>query len=449
MATKSDKQKLLLEYLVSSVDTFALCKSIIRADFFDPEYRKSVEFLEDYYNKYSALPSLEQIKAETGLSLSTHQITRDQLEYTTTEIEAFCKKRAFEKAVYAAPEIVEKGDYGKAMKMFEDALTVSLQKDLGINYFEDPLTRLEKLSTLPSRTPMGLGPLDDLMQGGLARTEMILFCGKSGGGKSLTLSNLAYNFVERGFNVLYLTLELSEELVTQRFDMMWTGVPTFVIHKEYKTVAYRLNQVSKNFGMLTVKWMPSMTNSNAIRAYLKEYELKYGHIPDVLLVDYLDKMGTNSRVDPNNIWLKDKLATEELYDVGKDYNLFMATASQLNRAGRDADEIQQSHTAGGISKVDTVDWQWAILLTPAMKAAGEVMFQCLKARSSDAEGKAVVMDYDSKHLRFVNPKKEGEDDGPTPPFEVDKETGEIIEKKTFKGLPGKSKKSILDIMDMP
>ena len=63
MEAKTTKQQLLLEYLVSSVDTFALCKSIVKPEYFDPELRRSVEFIHDYYDKYSSIPTSDQIEA--------------------------------------------------------------------------------------------------------------------------------------------------------------------------------------------------------------------------------------------------------------------------------------------------------------------------------------------------------------------------------------------------
>ena len=65
----TQKQKLLIQYLMSSADTFALCKSIVKADYFAPEYRKTIDFLQDYYDKYSALPNADMVKAETGVVL--------------------------------------------------------------------------------------------------------------------------------------------------------------------------------------------------------------------------------------------------------------------------------------------------------------------------------------------------------------------------------------------
>ena len=89
MKVNTDKQKLLIEYLLSSPDTFALCKSIVQAEYFAPGLRKTVDFLHEYYDKYHSTPSIEQVAAETGTKLKTHQITHDQIKYCAKEVEAF------------------------------------------------------------------------------------------------------------------------------------------------------------------------------------------------------------------------------------------------------------------------------------------------------------------------------------------------------------------------
>jgi archaellum biogenesis ATPase FlaH len=439
MKDQADKQQLLLEYLLSSPDTYTVCQSILKPDYFDPEYRKSLEFVNMYYDQYHSLPSLEQIYAETKLNLQKRVITSDQVKYTTNEIEAFCRQRAVMRNVYAAPELAKEGRYNEILEGMKEAILISLNHDLGLDYFDDPLSRLEELVRQPLRTPMGFSPLDNLMNGGLARGEVIMFCANSGVGKSITLANLAYNFVHQGKHVVYISLELPEQLVAQRFDIMFSGIPSVLVEREYQQIAYQVNSASKGLGRLVIKYLPSDTNANQLRAYLKEYELKYGRRPDSIILDYLDKMGTNQKMSYDNIWVKDKYAAEQLDDLGKEYNAFIATASQLNRGAIEAEELNQGHTAGGLSKVNTVDWQWAIVMTGSMKAEGVMMFTCLKSRSSDAVGKTVPMKWDNKYLRILNPDNEDDDD---------RNLQRSIERKsTIKGLPEKSKRSILDIMD--
>lgn len=436
---KNNKQQLLLEYLISSADTFAVCKSIVKPDYFNPEYRKTVEFVHDYYDKYSALPSPEQISAETDVNLAVRQITKDQIAYCSDEVEKFCRRKALEQAVLAAPAYIDKDNGDAIEQLVRNALSVSLSRDLGTDYFEDTQERLNRLLETPPRTPTLWDPFDDLINGGLARTEMLLFSANSGGGKSITLANLAENFLLQGLNVLYLSFELSEDMIAQRFDTMFTGVPTVAWRSKYKDIIKTVGDVAPNVGKLTIKRMPTGTNANAIRAYLKEFELTKGYIPDLLIADYLDIMGPNGKVSGDNVSEKDKQVAEQFRDILFDYNMFGATASQQNRSAIDAQELNHSHIAGGLTKVNTVDIYVSIIMTPTMKAAGEIGFAFLKTRSSDGVGKTVYLKWDNTSLRIKNPMSDGDPD----------EDG-VIEAKVAetRGTKVPTKKSLLDLMDI-
>lgn len=401
------KQRLLVEYLISSSDTYALTRSIIKPHFFEPDLRASISWINEYFDSYNALPTPAQIKAETGVELNIHAITKPEIKYCTDEIEKFCKRKALEQAIIDAPAMIKSGDSAKLEKTIRDALLLSLSKTVGLDYYAAPLDRLEDMLIQPPRCPTGFGEgFDTLIGGGLARTEMILFTANSGGGKSIALANLAINFSQAGLNALYISLELSESMIAQRFDQMLTGISSFAWRDNYESIATSITKQAQNAGSLVIHRMHVGTSSLEIRSFLKEYELKFGFVPDLLVIDYLDLMGANEKMSADNISEKDKRATEQLRDIGFDYNMYIATASQQNRTAIDAAQITQAHIAGGLTKINTVDVSVSILLTPKMKAAGEVGFTFTKTRSSDGVGQTTMCEWDNKYLRIRPPTRQ-------------------------------------------
>ena len=78
----------------------------------------------------------------------------------------------------------------------------------------------------------GWESLDKKLFGGFNKGELNIFAGGSGAGKSLFLANLGCNWALNGLNVVYLTLELSENLVAMRMDSMKTDIPSREIFRE-------------------------------------------------------------------------------------------------------------------------------------------------------------------------------------------------------------------------
>jgi len=397
------KQKLLTEYLISSADTFALCASIIQPEYFDPELRNTISFIKKYYDEYNSTPTESQIEGETGVELKIQEVTKDQVSYCSNEIESFCKRKAIEKAILSSPALIDKGDYGKVEEIIRDAITVSLNRDLGLLYSDDPEERLRRLANTEETTSTNWKEVDELLNGGIVRKQMLLFSANSGGGKSIAMANLGLNFAQQGLNVLYISLELSEEMVSLRYDSMVTGISAAGWQYKISEIATKVESAIQNMGEITIKYMNAGSNSNDIRAYLKEFELTYGYTPDAIIVDYLDLMGTNEFISADNVFEKDKAAAEQLRNIANDYNAFMITAAQQNRTAVGQTDLNHSHIAGGISKINTTDVYISIIMNDAMRANGEIAFMFLKTRSSDGVGKTIYLKWDGSSLRITDP----------------------------------------------
>lgn len=228
----------------------------------------------------------------------------------------------------------------------------------------------------------------------------------SGVGKSLTMANLTVNFLSRGMNVLYISLELAEKVVGKRFDSMISGIGQRDIEKNIQKVANELVKKSENMGKLTIKRMPeSITTANHIRAYLKEFETVNGYIPDLICLDYLDLMMPNRKVQLDNLFIKDKFTAEEVRAIAAEYDCCLVSASQTNRASIETEDHNQGHIQGGFSKVQTADNLIMIVQTDMMRAGGEIVFKLMKTRSSAGVGSQVLLRWDPISLRITDPNK--------------------------------------------
>lgn len=391
-----EKQTLVLSALSGNRDLLAMCSGILKPSYFDPSLRKSVKFLNEYFGKYKDCPKLQTVKAETGLGLiDLGPIERSDISYLADEIEIFCRNRAVTEAVTSAPEFIQKGEFNIIIKSLQDAITVGLQKDMGMDYFLNPEERLKLTLQTQKKISTGIIELDDAIGGGIMRQELLLFAANSGGGKSMTMLNVAKNFLAQGLNGVYISLEMAEGIVSKRMDSMITKIAQDNLLKELLKAANEINKASATYGKFIIKRMPeNRTTANSIRSYLQQLEQSTGFRPDFIVVDYLDIMGTDMNISYDNLFVKDKYVTEEVRSLGFDFDCIILTASQLGRQAIEAEKLNQSHIQGGISKINTSDYTVGIIQTDLMRASGEIDFEILKSRNSSGKGTQIHLAWD-------------------------------------------------------
>jgi KaiC/GvpD/RAD55 family RecA-like ATPase len=404
----TEVQKLFLEFMVQDPVLYTRVQNIYNPENFDKSLKKVAKFLSTHAEDHSILPDKMQIKAVTGVGLEPiENMHEGHADWFLNEFEKFTKRQELERAILKSADLLHKGDYEPVEKLIKDAVQISLTKDMGLNYFENPRERIERVRSAAAQHSTGWKDLDFKLFGGVNRGEISIFVGASGTGKSIWLQNQACNWTQAGLNGVYITLELSEELCAMRIDAMVTGYATKEIFKNLDDVELKLGIAGKKSGSLHIKYMPSGSAINSIRAYVKELEIKTGKKVDFIILDYLDLlMPSTVKVDPANLFIKDKYVTEELRNLAKELNVLMATASQIGRAGIDEVEFSNSQVAGGISKVYTADNVYAIYTSRAYKEMGKYQLQLLKTRSSTGVGSKVDFAFDVETMRISDTEQD-------------------------------------------
>jgi archaellum biogenesis ATPase FlaH len=388
---------------LSDAETFIRVQNIFDPENFDQKLQEPAKFINDYVDEYKVMPEVQIVNAATRGNFEAIQVPKENYDWLMNDFENFSRHKGLERAIVKSSDYLESGDYGPVEKLIKDAIQISLNKDMGTDYFEDPKSRLTKLKDGNGQISTGWPSIDRKLYGGFNRGELNIFCAGSGGGKSLFLANLGVNWALAGFNVLYLTFELSEGLVSMRLDSMTTGIGTREIFKSIDDVELKVKMLGKKAGNLQVKYMPSGKNCNDIRAYLKEYQVKKGVKPDVLLIDYLDLMMPLSvKVSPSDLFVKDKYVSEEIRNLAMETQCITVTASQLNRSAVEEIEFDHSHISGGLSKIMTADNVIGIFTSRAMKERGRYQIQFMKTRSSSGVGQKVELDFNMDTLRITD-----------------------------------------------
>ena len=406
-----EMQELFLRFMVSDGDIIARVNNIVQPYMFDRQFRNVVSFIKDHVNDYNSMPTTEQIEASTQVKLEPVEDFNDRhVEWFMDEFETFCRHKALEKAILDSTDLLETKDYGTVETKIKEASQIGLVKDLGLDYYDNPKERLEWIKNQAGAISTGWQVIDKKLYGGLNRGELTFFAGGSGAGKSLFLQNLALNWSQSGLNVVLISLELSEQLCSMRLDSMISGYGTSEVMKNIEDVDLKVRTKGKGAGRLRVKQLSNGINANDIQSFLREYEIQSGVKVDAVVIDYLDlMMPVSKRVNPGDLFIKDKYVSEELRNLAVEWNVLMVTASQLNRGAVEEIEFDHHHIAGGISKIQTADNVIGIFTSNAMRERGRYQLQFMKTRSSSGVGTKVDLKISPETLRIEDLDEDDED----------------------------------------
>ena len=406
----AEMQKLYLEMFLGDAETFVRCQNIFDPENFDKKYQDAATFITKYVDDYKVMPEVSIVNASTSNSFESVALAKENYDWLLNEFETFSRHKGLERAILKSADMLEKGEYNPVEKLIKDAIQISLSRDMGTDYWDDPRARLLRMKDNNGQISTGWPSIDRKLYGGFKRGELNIFAAGSGGGKSLFLANLGVNFSLAGLNVIYFTFELSEELVGMRIDSMITDIAAKEIFRNIDDVEMKVKMTGRRAGGMQIKYMPSGKNCNDLRSYLKEFQVKTGKKPDIILVDYLDLMMPLSvKVSPSDLFVKDKYVSEELRNFAMETQSVVVTAAQLNRSAVEEIEFDHSHISGGLSKIQTADNVIGIFTSRAMRERGRYQIQFMKTRSSSGVGQKVDLEFNIDTLRINDLGDEAEE----------------------------------------
>lgn len=404
---EAEKQRVLLELLVSSPKLFSLCLPIIKHEYFEPKLQGTVKFITEYFNEYRGVPSIDIIKAETSYSLIKHDVTKDMMKWASNEIEKFCRVEAMKIILLDAPRLLSSQNDSVITEAWKKASQISLINDLGDDYFATIDERVEHLCTDSEIMSTGIDKLDEALQP--RRQELFMVSGNSGGGKSLTLNNICFNTACLGYNSLYISIEMTSKRIGQRIDAIITGINPKQYNQNKDEVLIKLKQFSQNnpnLGKIHIVRLKPQIDANGLRSYIDEYISATGINPDHIFVDYMGRMSCIDKTI-KEAHIKDERIMDELREIGVDYDAVMWTGSQQTRGAvkTKVEDLGQDNLAGGMAKINPCDGAFACVFNDVMKFAGEIAYKITKARNSELTGALVFCDWFTTSMRIGNREK--------------------------------------------
>lgn len=284
-----------------------------------------------------------------------------------------------------------------------------------IDFFNDTDKKKEYLSTISSnKFPTGFKSLDKHIEGGIARGEVGLIIAKTGGGKSLTASNLAKNYVRDGLNVLYVALEEKMDRMVLRAEQQILGVDKKSLLKEdmslnidvYNILQEKYKQNRAVLGNYYIsKHMPQQVSPTKLEQIIVDTTIKKGVHIDVVIIDYPQLMrnpflNTSSEHDAMG-----KLY-EEIRRLAQQYEFVCWTLAQTNRNAHSADIVTAEHVEGSRKILNAVEVAVVVNQKDEEFKNGYMRLYLDKVRNSSNTGEKFV------HLKVEVPKMRLRDESP-------------------------------------
>ena len=400
-------QEKIIAVLLRDSACYTLYKETIKPKYFELDIHIDLtRIIFEYYETYKNSPTMEALLEEIRQLCKGSKIKREKLseyvstierivsvnledaEYVKDKIVLFGQKQALTEAILKSAEDIEKGnDFERVKTRIDDAVRVGTEvHDMGTSYFntiEERISAYNKPQTIKIST--GIDLLDKVMAGGLSRGELGIVIAPPGSGKTLSLVNFGASAIIAGMNVLHLTFEMSEERVTQRYDVRFIDKTFDYIKENQSKVSESLKRLSKmNRGELVVKEYPTRTCTvNTIRSLLTKLRTASDFTPDLLILDYPDIMKPTRDYGEKRHELE--LLYEEIRAMAQEFNLAVWGASQTNRAALAKKVVTIADLAESFGKAAVADFMIALSQTKEEKRNNEVRYYVAKNRNGTSD----------------------------------------------------------------
>ena len=339
------------------------------------------------------LTSEEVEKCETYLKeIEANRSTETEIQWLVDKTEKFCQEKAIYNAVLGSISILDgkdkTNDKGAIPKILSDALAISFDNSVGHDYLQDSDERFEFYHRKEERIPFDLDYFNKITKGGLPNKTLNIALAGTGVGKSLFMCHVAASCMVQGKNVLYLTLEMSEEKIAERIDANLLNVDIgdlVELPKDmYDKKVARVRE--KTTGKLIIKEYPTASASAIhFRTLLNELNLKKNFVPDIIFIDYLN-ICCSSRIKAGaniNSYTYVKAIAEELRGLAVEFGVPVVSATQTTRSGYGSSDPGLEDTSESFGLPATADLMFALISSEELEAMGQIMVKQLKNRYND------------------------------------------------------------------
>ena len=448
----------ILKNLIHNEDYARKVIPFIQPEYFENRSQRIVfEEIVEFIVKYNNPITLESLSIEVDnrsdiVESEVKEIKTifDKLDKTGVDdswlldsTEKWCRDRAIYLALMESIHIADgkndKKNRDAIPSILSDALSVSFDTQIGHDYFLNYSDRYDFYHKKEQRIEFDLDYFNKITKGGIPNKTLNIALAGTGVGKSLFMCHVASSVLLQGKNVLYITLEMSEEKIAERIDANLLNVPIQQLQELPKVMfENKVTTLSKKTqGTLIIKEYPTASaHSGHFKALLNELSLKKSFRPDIIFIDYLN-ICSSSRYKGNsniNSYTFVKAIAEELRGLAVEFNVPIVSATQTTRSGYGSSDVELTDTSESFGLPATADLMFALISTEELEGLGQILVKQLKNRYNDPTiHKRFVVGIDRAKMRLYDCEQSAQNDIVDNGKEEEYDYEERKPKKSFEG----------------
>jgi archaellum biogenesis ATPase FlaH len=393
------------------------------------------ELIDGYIKTYNVVPSKEALNtklqsldniSEDDFKSCGELITKLEADLKTSvdwlcdQTEKFCQEKAVYNAIMDSIKIIDKKDKkrgtGSIPEILTEALSVSFDTNIGHDFIEDADSRYDYYHVREEKLQFDLEYFNKITKGGLSKKTLNIILASTGVGKTMFMTHCAAHHLTLGKNVLYLTMEMSEERIAERIDANLMDV-TIDDLKELPKDAYDKKMVrikGGTKGKLIVKEYPTAAAGSAhFRHLLQELRIKKSFKPDVIYVDYLN-ICSSARMKMGgavNSYMYIKAIAEELRGLAVEFDVPIISATQSNRDAYNSSDVGLDNTSESFALPATADFMFALISTEDLEGLNQILVKQLKNRYDDpSSNRKFVIGVNKAKMKFYDVEQSAQKD---------------------------------------
>ena len=406
----------------------------LKSEYFTESDEKIVfKEIQDYFLKYTKPPTTEAllINLDNNTSINENELKMSKtvvgqfdkestpMDWLVEETEKWCKDRAIYIAVMDSIEVIDKKSQrstGEIPELLKDALSVSFDTNIGHGQIEDADDRFEFYHTEEEKIPFDLEYFNKITKGGLPNKTLNICLAGTGVGKSLFMCHMAAAGLMMNKNILYITLEMSEERIAERIDANVLNIPMKELPDlSKKMFSKKVEKISaKTKGKLIIKEYPTASaHVGHFRHLLQELEIKKDFRPDLIFIDYLNICASH-RIRPGsgaNSYTLVKSIAEELRGLAVEFDVPIMSATQTTRSGYGSTDIGLEDTSESFGLPATADMMFALITSEELEELDQMVVKQLKNRYNDPTVfKRFVIGVDRSRMKLYDCEQEAQEE---------------------------------------